>query len=107
MCFLILHIILVTDIFCRDQKYQVTANLLRKYLGDYLIASYLNIIQESGYDDSYVKEIEVSTRVLIKFKLLYNVVTADFCCKNKMSNHIELYFKNVCKFNYVLVVGSG
>lgn len=37
------------------------ANLLRKYLGDFLIASYLNVIQESGYDDSYVKEIEVGS----------------------------------------------
>ncbi|XP_074329509.1 protein translocase subunit SECA2, chloroplastic isoform X2 [Apium graveolens] len=47
-----------SDDSTKDQKYRVTANLLRKYLGDYLIASYLNIIEESGYDDSYVKEIE-------------------------------------------------
>ena len=37
----------------------MTANLLRKYLGDFLIASYLDVVQESGYDDAYVKEIEV------------------------------------------------
>lgn len=37
------------------------ANLLRKYLGDLLIASYLNVVQESGYDDLYVKEIEVGS----------------------------------------------
>ncbi|XP_063935338.1 protein translocase subunit SECA2, chloroplastic isoform X3 [Daucus carota subsp. sativus] len=47
-----------SDDSTKDQKYRVTANLLRKYLGDYLIASYLNIVQESGYDDAYVKEIE-------------------------------------------------
>jgi len=34
-------------------------NLLRKFLGDYLIASYLNVVQESGFDDGYIKEIEV------------------------------------------------
>lgn len=44
----------------RDGKYKGTANILRKYLGDYLIASYLDIVQESGYDDAYVKEIEVT-----------------------------------------------
>ncbi|KAK7835122.1 protein translocase subunit seca2 [Quercus suber] len=39
-------------------RYRATINLLRKYLGDTLIASYLNVIEESGYDDAYVKEIE-------------------------------------------------
>ncbi|KAF2291344.1 hypothetical protein GH714_023060 [Hevea brasiliensis] len=40
--------------------YRTTTNLLRKYLGDLLIASYWNVVQESSYDDAYVKEIEVS-----------------------------------------------
>lgn len=48
----------------KDGKYKGTANILRKYLGDYLIASYLDIVQESGYDDAYVKEIERA--VLVK-----------------------------------------
>ncbi|KAG5544219.1 hypothetical protein RHGRI_016838 [Rhododendron griersonianum] len=48
----------------RDGKYKGTANILRKYLGDYLIASYLDVVQESGYDDAYVKEIERA--VLVK-----------------------------------------
>lgn len=39
-------------------------NFLRKYLGDFLIASYLDAIQESGYDAIYVKEIE--REVLLK-----------------------------------------
>lgn len=41
-----------------DGGYRVTINLLRKYLGDFLIASYLLAIEESGYDDTYVKNIE-------------------------------------------------
>lgn len=45
-------------------RYRATINLLRKYLGDTLIASYLNVIEESGYDDAYVKEIERA--VLVK-----------------------------------------
>ncbi|CAI9112735.1 OLC1v1013222C1 [Oldenlandia corymbosa var. corymbosa] len=49
---------LCNDDSMRDGKYRMTVNLLRKYLGDFLIASYLNAIQESGYDAMYVKEIE-------------------------------------------------
>ncbi|GMH31238.1 hypothetical protein Nepgr_033081 [Nepenthes gracilis] len=41
-----------------DGKYRVTANFLRKYLGDFLIASYLYLVQGSGYDATFVKEIE-------------------------------------------------
>lgn len=44
---------------CRNGKYRTTSNLLRKYLGDFLIASYLDVVEESGYDDGHVKEIEV------------------------------------------------
>ncbi|KAG7597849.1 SecA preprotein cross-linking domain superfamily [Arabidopsis suecica] len=39
-------------------RYRTSINLLRKFLGDYLIASYLNVVQESGFDDGYIKEIE-------------------------------------------------
>ncbi|KAL3504266.1 hypothetical protein ACH5RR_034107 [Cinchona calisaya] len=53
-----------TDDSTKDGKYRVTVNLLRKYLGDFLIASYLNVIQESGYDAAYIKEIERA--VLVK-----------------------------------------
>nr|GLL47896.1 protein translocase subunit SECA2, chloroplastic [Ipomoea trifida] len=42
----------------KDGKYRVTVNFLRKYLGDFLIASYLDVIQESCYDSEYVKRIE-------------------------------------------------
>lgn len=45
----------------RDGKFRSTVNLLCKYLGDFLIASYLDVIQESGYDNAYIKEIEVPT----------------------------------------------
>lgn len=47
------------DIICRSGRYRTSINLLRKFLGDYLIASYLNVVQESGFDDGYIKEIEV------------------------------------------------
>lgn len=53
-----------TDDSTPDGKYRVTANLLRKYLGDFVIASYLKVIQESGYDAMYIKEIERA--VLVK-----------------------------------------
>ncbi|CAM8980221.1 unnamed protein product [Rhodiola kirilowii] len=48
----------------KDGKYRPITNLLRKYLGDYLIASYLDMVQESGHDNAYVKEIERA--VLVK-----------------------------------------
>ncbi|GAB4862107.1 Protein translocase subunit SA2, chloroplastic [Ancistrocladus abbreviatus] len=41
-----------------DGKYRLTTNFLRKYLGDFLIASYVDLVKESGHDDTYVKEIE-------------------------------------------------
>lgn len=53
-----------SDDSTRDGTYRVTVNLLRKYLGDFLIASYLDVLQESGYDDAYIKEIERA--VLVK-----------------------------------------
>ncbi|KAG6426212.1 hypothetical protein SASPL_110432 [Salvia splendens] len=45
-------------------KFRSSINLLCKYLGDFLIASYLDIIQDSGYNSAYVKEIERA--VLVK-----------------------------------------
>ncbi|KAL1182640.1 hypothetical protein V6Z11_A02G129600 [Gossypium hirsutum] len=53
-----------SDDSTKNGRYRPTTNLLRKYLGDILIASYLNIVQESGYDDAYIKEIERA--VLVK-----------------------------------------
>ncbi|XP_065044350.1 protein translocase subunit SECA2, chloroplastic-like [Musa acuminata AAA Group] len=47
-----------TDETIKKGRYQGTTNLLRKYLGDFLIASYLEVVQDSGYDDSYIQEIE-------------------------------------------------
>lgn len=63
--FMLLFIFLVKKLFkftcnCRNGRYRVTINLLRKYLGDFLIATYLDAIQESGYGDDYIKEIEVN-----------------------------------------------
>ncbi|XP_011074819.1 protein translocase subunit SECA2, chloroplastic isoform X1 [Sesamum indicum] len=53
-----------SDDSMKDGKFRPTVNLLCKYLGDFLIASYLDVIQESGYDSAYVKEIERA--VLVK-----------------------------------------
>jgi len=54
MCYLTIFLIK-----CRKGRYQVTANLLRKYLSDFLIASYLELVHESGFDDTYIQEVEV------------------------------------------------
>ncbi|KAL5843967.1 hypothetical protein ACOSQ3_009982 [Xanthoceras sorbifolium] len=53
-----------SDDLTKNGKYRTTINLLRKYLGDILIASYVDVVQESGYDDAYVNEIERA--VLVK-----------------------------------------
>ncbi|PIN16998.1 hypothetical protein CDL12_10352 [Handroanthus impetiginosus] len=53
-----------SDDSMKDGKLRPTINLLCKYLGDFLIASYLDVIEESGYDSAYVKEIERA--VLVK-----------------------------------------
>ncbi|CAN1801526.1 Protein translocase subunit SECA2, chloroplastic [Linum perenne] len=51
-----------SDDSAKNGRYRTTTNLLRKYLGDFLIASYCSVIEESGYDDAYIKEIEVNVR---------------------------------------------
>lgn len=48
----------------RKGKYQGTANILRKYLGDLLISSYLEVVHDSGYDDPYIQEIEVGVNFI-------------------------------------------
>ncbi|XP_057773204.1 protein translocase subunit SECA2, chloroplastic [Salvia miltiorrhiza] len=53
-----------SDDSIKDGKFRSSVNLLCKYLGDFLIASYLDVIQESGYTSGYVKEIERA--VLVK-----------------------------------------
>lgn len=53
-----------SDDSAKSGKYAATVNLLRKYLGNLLIASYLHAVQESGYDNAYVEEIERA--VLVK-----------------------------------------
>ncbi|CAL4981947.1 unnamed protein product [Urochloa decumbens] len=45
-------------------RYTNTVNLLRKYFGDFLISTYLNAMQESRYDDTYISGIE--REVLLK-----------------------------------------
>ncbi|XP_031495817.1 protein translocase subunit SECA2, chloroplastic isoform X1 [Nymphaea colorata] len=39
-------------------RYQFSVNLLRKYLGDFLISSYAEMVQDSGYDYGYIQEVE-------------------------------------------------
>ncbi|XP_062074119.1 protein translocase subunit SECA2, chloroplastic [Humulus lupulus] len=53
-----------SDDLTTNGRYRAMSNILRKYLGDFLIASYLDVVQESGYDDAYVAEVEKA--VLVK-----------------------------------------
>ncbi|GAV71933.1 zf-C3HC4 domain-containing protein/WD40 domain-containing protein/SecA_PP_bind domain-containing protein/SecA_SW domain-containing protein/SecA_DEAD domain-containing protein, partial [Cephalotus follicularis] len=53
-----------SDDLTKNGKYRPTTNLLRKYLGDFLIASYIDVVQKSGYDHAYIKDIERA--VLVK-----------------------------------------
>uniref|UniRef100_A0A0E0MDD7 Protein translocase subunit SecA n=1 Tax=Oryza punctata TaxID=4537 RepID=A0A0E0MDD7_ORYPU len=39
-------------------RYTYIVNMLRKYFGDFLIATYLDAVQESRYDDAYIRGIE-------------------------------------------------
>ena len=55
-------------------RYGGTVNLLRKYLGDFLIASYLDVVQESGYDVTYIQDIEVISSVHCVF---FHIVRLD------------------------------
>ncbi|XP_057541828.1 protein translocase subunit SECA2, chloroplastic [Amaranthus tricolor] len=57
-------LIICSDESVSDGRYRAVINVLRHYLGDFLIASYLHAIEDSGFDDTYVKEIERA--VLIK-----------------------------------------
>lgn len=47
-----------SDDLTKNGRYRTATNLLRKYLGDFVIASYLDVVRESGFDDTYIKEIE-------------------------------------------------
>ncbi|CAA6660403.1 unnamed protein product [Spirodela intermedia] len=51
-------LIICSDDTSRKGRYGGSLNLLRKYLGDFLIATYLDDVQNSGYDEAYVREIE-------------------------------------------------
>lgn len=53
------YMLLLFDKQSRKGRYTNTVNLLRKYFGDFLIATYLNAVQESRYDDGYISGIEV------------------------------------------------
>ncbi|KAF6170541.1 hypothetical protein GIB67_031949 [Kingdonia uniflora] len=57
-------LVICADDSTKNGRYHGTSNLLRKYLGDFLIASYLEVTEKSGYDDAYIKEIEKA--VLVK-----------------------------------------
>ena len=62
----------------RKGSYGGSLNLFRKYLGDYLVATYLNDVQNSGYDDAYVREIEVC--VLLSFQFFKNLGFGSVTC---------------------------
>ncbi|PPS03409.1 hypothetical protein GOBAR_AA17249 [Gossypium barbadense] len=83
-----------SDDSTKNGRYRPTTNLLRKYLGDILIASYLNIVQESGYDDAYIKEIEraVLVKTLDCFwrDHLVNMNRLSSACNTKVNCRITL-----------------
>jgi hypothetical protein len=72
------YMLLLFDKQYRKGRYTNTANLLRKYFGDFLIATYLNAVQESRYDDGYISEIEVrfSFEFVHKVCLVINLTQA-------------------------------
>lgn len=80
----------MSDLCARYGKYRELVNFLRKYLGDFLIASYLDVIQESGYDSVYVKEIEVTfcSFPMVNSLVCYHIKFAVQMC----------HYPNVCTF---------
>lgn len=80
----------MSDFCARYGKYREMVNFLRKYLGDFLIASYLDVIQESGYDAVYVKEIEVT---LCSFPMVNSLM----CYCSKFTVQI-CHYPNICIF---------
>eukprot|EP01018_Ginkgo_biloba_P024872 Gb_25957 [translate_table: standard] len=51
-------LMLTSDGSVMSGKYQDVANTLRKYLGDFLIASYVEVVRDSSYDSFYIQEVE-------------------------------------------------
>ncbi|XP_057857374.1 protein translocase subunit SECA2, chloroplastic isoform X3 [Cryptomeria japonica] len=51
-------LLLTSDGSVMSGKYQDNVNLLRKYFGDFLIASYIEAVRDSGYDNTYAQEVE-------------------------------------------------
>lgn len=51
-------LMLTSDGSVTSGKYQDNVNLLRKYLGDFLIASYVQVVRDSCYDHTYIQEVE-------------------------------------------------
>ncbi|KAF5955009.1 hypothetical protein HYC85_007865 [Camellia sinensis] len=69
-----------SDDSAKDGKYRPT-------LGDFVIASYLDVVQESGYDDAYMKEIEGSDWALLRAVL---VKTLDCFWRDHLVNMYRL-----------------
>ena len=69
-CFSMLHL---RDKNSRKGRYTNTVNLLRKYFGDFLIATYLEVLQDSRYHDAYIRGIEVC----FSYEYVYAVLSGD------------------------------
>ncbi|CAL2235054.1 unnamed protein product [Prunus armeniaca] len=82
-----------SDDLTKNGRYHATTSLLRKYLGDFLIVSYLDVIEESGYDDAYVKEVERA--VLVK--------TLDCFWRDHLVNMNRLSSAVLCNLLLVLL----
>ncbi|KAF0894614.1 hypothetical protein E2562_001911 [Oryza meyeriana var. granulata] len=51
-------LVICVDDASKKGRYTSIVNMLRKYFGDFLIATYLDAVQESRYDDAYIRGIE-------------------------------------------------
>uniref|UniRef100_A0A0D9XQ08 chloroplast protein-transporting ATPase n=1 Tax=Leersia perrieri TaxID=77586 RepID=A0A0D9XQ08_9ORYZ len=67
-------------------RYTYIVNMLRKYFGDFLIATYLYAVQESRYDDAYIRGIERE----ILLKTLDSLWKDHLVNMNKLSSAVNV-----------------
>uniref|UniRef100_A0A0E0R589 Protein translocase subunit SecA n=1 Tax=Oryza rufipogon TaxID=4529 RepID=A0A0E0R589_ORYRU len=93
-------------------RYTYIVNMLRKYFGDFLIATYLDAVQESRYDDAYIRGIERE----ILLKTLDTLWKDHLVNMNKLSsavnvrsfghrNPLEEYKIDGCRF-FISMLGA-
>ncbi|KAL5204810.1 hypothetical protein ABZP36_009681 [Zizania latifolia] len=94
-------------------RYTNIVNMLRKYFGDFLISTYLDAVQESRYDDTYIRGIERE----ILLKTLDTLWKDHLVNMNKLSsavnvrsfghrNPLEEYKIDGCRFFISMLSGT-